>query len=82
MENLVSSWSKASEILPKNYVLPAGERPGLVDVPLCQNIPIIDLSAGPSQIIQEILHASQEFGFFQVRLIDLQLIYIIIFRSF
>ncbi|GJY34606.1 hyoscyamine 6-dioxygenase-like protein [Tanacetum coccineum] len=68
METLVSSWSKATKILPENYIFPADERPGSVEVPLCQNIPLNDLSKGRSrsQIIQEILAACQEFGFFQV----------------
>lgn len=69
METLVSTWSKTTQILPENYVFPVSQRPGSVEVPLCQNIPLIDLSESQSQnqTIQEILHACQEFGFFQVR---------------
>ncbi|KAL4558682.1 hypothetical protein LXL04_036883 [Taraxacum kok-saghyz] len=70
METLVSTWSRTAQILPENYVFPAGERPGSVEVPLCQNIPVIDLSQdqekSQSQRVQEILAACQEFGFFQV----------------
>ncbi|KAL8224950.1 hypothetical protein R6Q57_017507 [Mikania cordata] len=66
MANLVSSWSKTTQILPENYIFPVDERPGSGEAPLCQNIPLIDLSATRSQTVQEILHACQEFGFFQV----------------
>ncbi|XP_076905253.1 hyoscyamine 6-dioxygenase-like [Bidens hawaiensis] len=66
MANLVSSWFKTTRILPENYIFPVDERPGSVEVPLCRNIPLIDLSTTQSQIVQEILHACQEFGFFQV----------------
>ena len=71
METLVSTWSRTAQVLPENYVFPAGERPGSVEVPLCQNIPVIDLSPNQensqSQTVEEILAACQEFGFFQVR---------------
>ncbi|XP_076930952.1 protein DOWNY MILDEW RESISTANCE 6-like [Bidens hawaiensis] len=66
MAKLVSTWSKTTQIIPENYIFPVDERPGSVDVPLCQNIPLIDLSTSHSQTLQEILHACQEFGFFQV----------------
>ncbi|KAI3760170.1 hypothetical protein L1987_50561 [Smallanthus sonchifolius] len=66
MANLVSTWSKTTQILPENYIFPVDERPGSVEVPLCQNIPLIDLSQSQSQTVQEILDACQEFGFFQV----------------
>ncbi|KAK9067550.1 hypothetical protein SSX86_011661 [Deinandra increscens subsp. villosa] len=66
MENLVSTWSKTTKILPENYIFPIDERPGSAEVSLCQNIPLIDLSGSQSQTVQEILHACQEFGFFQV----------------
>ncbi|KAL4585767.1 hypothetical protein LXL04_010393 [Taraxacum kok-saghyz] len=70
METLVSTWSRTAQVLPENYVFPAGERPGSVGVPLCQNIPVIDLSPNQeksqSQTVEEILAACQEFGFFQV----------------
>ncbi|KAJ0520123.1 putative oxoglutarate/iron-dependent dioxygenase, non-heme dioxygenase domain-containing protein [Helianthus annuus] len=66
MTNLVSTWSKTTQILPENYIFPVDQRPGSVKIPLCQNIPLIDLSASQSQTLEEILHACQEFGFFQV----------------
>ncbi|MFS7975300.1 putative non-hem dioxygenase domain, isopenicillin N synthase [Helianthus anomalus] len=66
MTNLVSTWSKTTQILPENYIFPVDQRPGSVKIPLCQNIPLIDLSASQSQTVEEILHACQEFGFFQV----------------
>lgn len=69
METLVSTWSRTAQILPENYVFPIGERPGSVEVPICQNIPLIDLAEGQSQsqTIDTILAACEEFGFFQVR---------------
>ncbi|XP_023733506.1 protein DOWNY MILDEW RESISTANCE 6 [Lactuca sativa] len=68
METLVSTWSRTAQILPENYVFPIGERPGSVEVPICQNIPLIDLAEGQSQsqTIDTILAACEEFGFFQV----------------
>ena len=69
MDNLVSTWSKTAQILPENYIFPVGERSGSVKVPFFRNIPFIDLAASqsPRQMIQEILAACQEYGFFQVR---------------
>lgn len=57
--------------VPEDYVFPPDKRPGEAIIPICKTIPVIDLeSAGPddsnSTIIQQILDASQEFGFFQV----------------
>ncbi|MFS7975302.1 putative hyoscyamine (6S)-dioxygenase [Helianthus anomalus] len=66
MANLVSTWSKTTQTLPENYIFPPDQRPGSFEIPLCQNIPVIDLSASHSKTVQEILHACQEFGFFQV----------------
>ncbi|KAI3760171.1 hypothetical protein L1987_50562 [Smallanthus sonchifolius] len=57
---------QTTKVLPENYIFPVDERPGSVEVPLCQNIPLIDLSQSQSQTVQEILDACQEFGFFQV----------------
>ncbi|XP_076905251.1 hyoscyamine 6-dioxygenase-like [Bidens hawaiensis] len=65
MANLVSTWSKTTQILPGNYIFPVNQRPGPVEVSLCQSIPLIDLSTSHSQQVQEILQACQEFGFFQ-----------------
>ncbi|CAK7346418.1 unnamed protein product [Dovyalis caffra] len=69
MENLVSSRCKVQSLSEK-YVFPAEMRPGKIDVALCESIPVIDLDdrAGQNRAIiaQEILKASQEFGFFQV----------------
>ncbi|KAA8550762.1 hypothetical protein F0562_002446 [Nyssa sinensis] len=69
MENLVSSWFNVQS-LPENYVFPPDKRPGKLSVPLCKIIPVIDLGNAVdhdrSNTIQQILKASQEFGFFQV----------------
>lgn len=63
------NWSKTAQILQKNYLFSVGERPNSVEIPLFQNIALIDLSSGQSQIqkAQEILDACQEYGLFQVR---------------
>ncbi|KAK1412614.1 hypothetical protein QVD17_34003 [Tagetes erecta] len=66
MANLVSTWSKITQTLPENYIFPVHQRPGSTHVPLCKNIPIIDLSKSQTQTVQQIGHACQEFGFFQV----------------
>ncbi|CAB4291509.1 unnamed protein product [Prunus armeniaca] len=71
MEKLVSSWYNVQP-LPDNYIFPPDARPGKLDVPLCNNIPVIDMGGAGAEahdrtsIIQQILNASEEFGFFQV----------------
>ena len=71
MEKLVSSWYNVQP-LPDNYILPPDARPGKLDVPLCTNIPVIDMGGAEAEahdrasIIQQMLNASEEFGFFQV----------------
>ncbi|CAK7346419.1 unnamed protein product [Dovyalis caffra] len=69
MENLVSNRCKVQSLSEK-YIFPPEMRPGKADVALCESIPVIDLEerAGHNRAIiaQEILKASQEFGFFQV----------------
>ncbi|KAL3603505.1 hypothetical protein D5086_004364 [Populus alba] len=69
MEILVSSRSNLQSLSEK-YIFPEETRPGKVAIALCESIPVIDLGdiAGHNRanIAQEILKASQEFGFFQV----------------
>ncbi|GMI98708.1 DMR6-LIKE OXYGENASE 1 [Hibiscus trionum] len=69
MEKLVSSWYK-NKTLPESYIFPPETRPGNLIVPTCKTIPVIDLGNAVGQnrtrIIQQILKASQEYGFFQV----------------
>ncbi|XP_024982278.1 hyoscyamine 6-dioxygenase-like [Cynara cardunculus var. scolymus] len=69
MALLVSSWSNGIQSVPKDYVMPPERRPGDF-VSVCNEIPVIDLQENPnvdrSQIVQQILKASQEFGLFQV----------------
>jgi hypothetical protein len=70
MEKLLSSRSNLQSLSEK-YIFPEKIRPGKVAIALCESIPVIDLGdiAGQNRanIAQEILKASQEFGFFQVR---------------
>ncbi|KAK9945093.1 hypothetical protein M0R45_010624 [Rubus argutus] len=72
MEKLVSSWYNVVQPLPETYIFPLDARPGkLSTAPSISNysIPVIDLGSqghDRDQIIQQILEASQEFGFFQV----------------
>ncbi|XP_047312475.1 protein DOWNY MILDEW RESISTANCE 6-like [Impatiens glandulifera] len=66
---MISNWSKV-ESVPKSYNFPFGERPddNLI-APFCNSIPIIDLQSLSSQrteIINQILKASQDYGFFQL----------------
>uniref|UniRef100_A0A3N7EGW2 Fe2OG dioxygenase domain-containing protein n=1 Tax=Populus trichocarpa TaxID=3694 RepID=A0A3N7EGW2_POPTR len=69
MEILVSSRCNLQSLSEK-YIFPEEIRPGKVAIALCESIPVIDLGdiAGQNRanIAQEILKASQEFGFFQV----------------
>ncbi|MBA0605802.1 hypothetical protein Godav_018340 [Gossypium davidsonii] len=69
MEKLVSSWCK-NKPLPESYIFPPETRPGNLVVPTCNTIPVIDLSKAEGQnrthIVQQILKAGQDYGFFQV----------------
>lgn len=67
MEQLVASWYNGRS-LPETYVLPLEIRPGKLNVPVSTNIiPVVDLGGhDETAIIQQILEASHEFGFFQV----------------
>lgn len=75
MEKLVSMWYK-NQSLPEDYVFPPETRPGKSIVPL-RNVPVIDLSQAVghnrTDIVQQILKASNEFGFFQVSFTHLSL---------
>ncbi|KAK7268279.1 hypothetical protein RIF29_20975 [Crotalaria pallida] len=68
MEKLISSRSNLHYV-PDSYILPPESRPGN-DTPLCNMVPVIDLggelSFDNSSITQQIIKASQEFGFFQL----------------
>lgn len=60
----MSNWcTETAQYLPEKYVFPPEKRPGKLDFPICENIPVIDLEKAKSQ---QILKACQEFGFFQV----------------
>lgn len=65
MEVLMSNWSKIQS-LPENYIFPADRRPGKHIFPVYKDVPIIDLQKARPQLVQDILKASQDFGFFQV----------------
>lgn len=70
MEKLVSSWFTDTS-LPQDYIFPSDKRPGKDHAAApCNTIPVIDLGKADggdrNDIIQQILEASQDFGFFQV----------------
>ncbi|KAL6218373.1 hypothetical protein ACLB2K_011587 [Fragaria x ananassa] len=72
MEKLVSSWYNNVQPLPETYIFPPEARPGkLSNLPSSDNIPVIDLGGGGAQghdrtrIVEQVLGASEEFGFFQ-----------------
>ncbi|KAL3517691.1 hypothetical protein ACH5RR_020280 [Cinchona calisaya] len=69
MEVLMSNWSDVQS-MPESYVFPPDKRPGKHIFPDCKDIPTIDLDKAEglnrAEIIQQIIKASQEFGFFQV----------------
>ncbi|KAM5576467.1 hyoscyamine 6-dioxygenase-like [Rosa sericea] len=71
MEKLVPNWYSAAQPLPETYIFPPDARPGKFSVApsISNDIPVIDLgsqSHDRALVIQQILEASQEFGFFQV----------------
>lgn len=69
MENFISNRYN-DEILPEKYIFPPDKRPGNITIPICNSVPVIDLSKiegnDRNYVIEEILKASQDFGFFQV----------------
>ncbi|KAL7254744.1 hypothetical protein ACSBR1_008980 [Camellia fascicularis] len=70
MEMLLSN-RPIVQSLPDSYVLPPDRRPGIVNVPIGNDIPVIGFQtiAHPDdrvEIVQQILKACQEFGLFQV----------------
>ncbi|KAA8550769.1 hypothetical protein F0562_002453 [Nyssa sinensis] len=69
MEKLISSRCNLQSV-PESYILPPERRPGELIVPLCNTIPVIDLhgefGCNRSELIQQIIKSSQEFGFFQL----------------
>ncbi|XWS36412.1 hypothetical protein CRYUN_Cryun20dG0083500 [Craigia yunnanensis] len=65
---LLSSWCYDGS-LPESYVMPPERKPGKLVVPLGKFIPVIDLESNDrNEIIQQILKAGKEYGFFQVHL--------------
>ncbi|GLU03647.1 hypothetical protein SLE2022_208360 [Rubroshorea leprosula] len=69
MEKLISSKNNI-QTLPESYVLPPDTRPGNLVVPFSHNIPVVNLGGkrihDHATMVQQIMKASQEFGFFQV----------------
>ncbi|KAM6592248.1 hypothetical protein CsatA_014853 [Cannabis sativa] len=71
MENLLSTKLLLGElkVVPESYILPPEDRPGITKIPLCDTIPVIDLKLKGQphhQLVHQIIHASKEFGFFQL----------------
>ncbi|KAL3517690.1 hypothetical protein ACH5RR_020279 [Cinchona calisaya] len=71
MENqCVKRWFNVQSV-PADYSFSPKDRPGQLQIPLCDTIPVVDLqnatkSPERSSIVQEIFKAGQEYGFFQV----------------
>lgn len=64
---LVSSWPNV-QFVPESYVHPPEKRPGKLVVQPCKTIPVVDFEGhDQTQIIQHIVKATEEFGFFQVQ---------------
>jgi isopenicillin N synthase-like dioxygenase len=66
MEMLLSYRSDLKYV-PESYILPPESRPGNDEVPLCETVPVIDLKQlghDPAKLVQQIIEACQEFGFF------------------
>lgn len=69
MEIFISNWSNV-EFVPKKYIFPPERRPGKIEFPVCNDIPLIDLAHNhPTDTIQKVIRACQEFGIFQVQLV-------------
>ncbi|KAF8401870.1 hypothetical protein HHK36_012819 [Tetracentron sinense] len=69
MEKLVVNGFNIQSV-PESYVFQPEKRPGKLVIPLSKTIPVVDLGGGDgrdqTKIIQQILKASRDFGFFQV----------------
>ena len=75
MEKQVSNWYDEQDVAEK-YVFPLETRPGSVQVPISESLPVIDLSQEAEKAtIDETLKAAQEFGFFQVHTITLLVVF-------
>ncbi|XP_057798091.1 hyoscyamine 6-dioxygenase-like [Salvia miltiorrhiza] len=64
MENHASKWHNV-ESVPETHIFPVEDRAGNEPIPLCHTIPIIDLAN--SHALHQIMQASKQYGFFQVR---------------
>jgi len=73
MEKFISNRSSI-ESVPGDYVFPPETRPGNFQIPINKTIPIIDLSEAQNgdrtKTIQQIIKAAEEFGFFQVFILN------------
>ncbi|XP_052169971.1 hyoscyamine 6-dioxygenase-like [Diospyros lotus] len=68
MDSLLSSRGKIQSV-PESYILPPETRPSDLVTPLLKTIPVIDLETRGhrrNELIQHIIKASQEHGFFQL----------------
>ncbi|KAL6978661.1 hypothetical protein U1Q18_020326 [Sarracenia purpurea var. burkii] len=67
MEKIISSNRFSAQVVPESYVLPPEKRPCVV-LP-CKAIPVVDLEGlgrDRTELIRQIMKASQEYGFFQL----------------
>ncbi|KAM6592249.1 hypothetical protein CsatA_014854 [Cannabis sativa] len=65
MEKLLST-KRELKFVPECYKLPPDCRPGNTIVPICEFIPVIDFKEEQPKLIQQIIHASKQYGFFQL----------------
>ncbi|KAG5567441.1 hypothetical protein RHGRI_002854 [Rhododendron griersonianum] len=66
MAQLISNMCSIQPVVPESYILPPERRPGQLVVHPCKTIPVIDLDGDQNELVQEIIKASQEYGFFQL----------------
>ena len=71
MENMITKWCTKVKSVPKDYVFPEGIRPREQVVPIGKNFQVIDLEnkavfGNQKDVVQQIIQASQDSGFFQV----------------
>lgn len=56
------------ESVPQSHTFPVEDRPGTEPIPVCNTIPVLSIGTSQKQdIVQDILKASEDLGFFQVR---------------
>lgn len=76
---LVSSWYNLHSSVPESYVQPPERRPCNAVLSTIKTIPVIDLGGDDrDDIIKNIIKSSEEYGFFQVQIVNFSIFFFIL----